>query len=85
MKCMPRPSWELPLNWRYKERGGAKQPTRKKKDLVAEQAIEDKISWLRLLLAGPENGDSAEQEAAENGDSDERPRDEIVFVSDPDG
>ena len=37
-------------HWRYKERHGSKQAARKKKDLMAEQAIEEKISWLRMLL-----------------------------------
>jgi GTP pyrophosphokinase len=75
----------IAAHWRYKERGGAKQPTRKKKDLAAQQAIEDKISWLRSLLVGPENGESAQQEAAESGDHDERPRDEFIFASTPMG
>jgi GTP pyrophosphokinase len=70
-------------HWRYKERGGAKQLSRKRKDLAAEQAIEDKISWLRSLLVAPDNGDMAQTD--ENGDQDERPRDEFIFVSTPMG
>ena len=72
-------------HWRYKERGGAKQVSRRRKELAAEQAIEDKISWLRSLLVAPVNGDIAQTEENENGDQDERPRDEFIFVSTPMG
>jgi RelA/SpoT family (p)ppGpp synthetase len=72
-------------HWRYKERGGAKQLSRKKKDLAAEQAIEDKISWLRSLLGAPDNGELALVEEKESGDQEERPRDEFIFASTPMG
>jgi GTP pyrophosphokinase len=72
-------------HWRYKERGGAKQPSRKKKDLAAEQAIEDKISWLRSLLGAPDNGDLAQIEEREESDQEERPREEFIFASTPMG
>ncbi len=44
----------IAAHWRYKERDGSRKRGRKKKELQAEQAINERISWLRSLLSEPE-------------------------------
>ncbi len=63
-------------HWRYKEQG-SKQATRRKKSLEAEQAVAQKISWLRSLLQDPD-GVETKTPAVE-------PVEEPVFVFTPMG
>jgi GTP pyrophosphokinase len=48
----------IAAHWRYKEQNGSTIHVRKKKDLDAEIAIQEKISWLRMLMdeSSTENG-----------------------------
>ncbi|MBN1318089.1 MAG: bifunctional (p)ppGpp synthetase/guanosine-3',5'-bis(diphosphate) 3'-pyrophosphohydrolase, partial [Anaerolineales bacterium] len=47
----------IAAHWRYKEQNGSTLHVRKKKDLDAEKAIQEKISWLRMLMDdSTENG-----------------------------